>query len=370
MGNRVIAWDRDQTLGLFDRMGARMKGFDPKEIDEEHGESYLRHGLKPGIMELLGDLFREGYRHYIVTAGNPEWAPAKLRMSGLHPFFEQQFAGEEYLSTPGKFYRQVLQAAGVPVNEAPERLLVISDKLSDLPDDLLDVVFIEHDKSSFYHSDVLRYIIRELDRPEGGFIAGFNALYEEAISPTGNDFEEKYGIIRRVDKTLDIGNGVKITLGDRYNSMTEQQDGRYVGRVPTITEIEAPDYHRKVLEHMQTVTTIDQLAGYDRLETQAEALLSDRAKAQNIIRSLSKAIELVVEVEPPATLSVRKATGRGMDLELVAEEGIIFGVRNQPQFRAVVEAGAGSCMITVPLNWNPIYCRKDDYGYVVIACTG
>src|SRR3989344_308534 len=144
MANRLIAWDRDRTLGLFDRMGARMKGIDPAEIDEEHGENYLRHGLKPGIVELLDDLFREGYKHYIVTAGSPERAAPKLRMSGLHPFFEQQFAGEDYLSTPGKFYGPVLQAAGVSINDAPERLLVIGDNQNDLPADLLDVVFINH----------------------------------------------------------------------------------------------------------------------------------------------------------------------------------------------------------------------------------
>ncbi len=249
MTNRIIAWDRDRTLGLFDRMGARMKGFDLKEIDEEHGENYLQDGLKPGIVKLLDDLFHEGYRHYIVTAGSPERADQKLRISGLHQFFEQQFAGEAYLGSSGKFYRPILESARLSVDDAPEKLLVIGDNQNDMPADLLDVVFINHNNSCFYHSDMLRHIISELDNADRGFIASFNDLYERAKSSDGKDYVERYGYKHRADKTIDIGKGIKITLGHRYNRMTKEQNGTIpLGTVPTITNIEAPDYYTPILD--------------------------------------------------------------------------------------------------------------------------
>ncbi|MBI2547858.1 hypothetical protein HYW21_00760 [Candidatus Woesearchaeota archaeon] len=367
---RIIAWDRDNTLGCFDRMGARMKGFDPKEIDEEYGQGYLLHGLKPGIVELLADLFHEGYRHYIVTAGSPERAAPKLQMSGLHPFFELQFAGEKYLETSSKFYRSVLQSAGIDIEDAPERLLVVGDNLNDLPGDLLDVVFINHENGCFYHSDVLRHIIRELHKPEGGFIAGFNELYARAESRDGKDYVERYGFVQRTNKTVDIGNGVKITLGDSYNLMTKEQDGRYVGTVPTITEIEAPDYRRAILDPMQTVTTIDQLGGYDKLEEQAEALLSDRAKAQRIIHYLKSSVQLVVEVEPPVQLSVQEPTDRRTELEIIAEQGLIFDVRPRPNTEVTLERKAERYIVGVPLPKDIASCREDSRGYVSIVCNG
>jgi hypothetical protein len=228
---KVIAWDRDRTLGRFSILSRLLAGIPESEIPDNIDE-----GLKPGIKKLLSDLIENGFEHYVVTSAGKELAQPILKISGLEGFFQKQFAGSDCLTyepigiwdAPDKLYSPVIEHSGLTPNQAKDNLLIIGDQDLDKPHDLEGVVFIEHPQGYRFHSYVLRSII--------------GALLKRGNESLGRGFENMYETSKKKSSRpapyykIDFGGGIEIKLGYRTNP---------IGNVPTITIIQADRYRSK-----------------------------------------------------------------------------------------------------------------------------
>src|SRR3989344_2948846 len=169
---KYICWDLDETLGFFKTV---------------YGENFL---IKPGIKNLLEELSKLSFTHYVTTAATRNYAEDALQISGLGRHFKKVFDRYDVaMHDNGKCYKPVIKDIGIDEGMAPGRMIVIGDLPSDIPIDVNDVVFIEYAGCWRAHSSIIKDILDAiLKESRGSFSYGFKKLYDAADSKMGRKF--------------------------------------------------------------------------------------------------------------------------------------------------------------------------------------
>ena len=169
MVDRVVCWDFDLTLGLFDSGDESLE-----DSDLEKPDFRLRKGLE-GSLKRMGD---RGYRHFITTTRhNTQIVGDILKTAGVGNYFEGIFGRDSIFRGNGKLYCPVADHEKVKISrgEIPSKMIVVGDMEHDRPIDVSDLLFVYQPEGYKYDSVVVERAIYFLDSP-GGFNGRFTDL--------------------------------------------------------------------------------------------------------------------------------------------------------------------------------------------------
>jgi hypothetical protein len=175
LGDTVICWDFDETLGYF---RPREFGWEGRPVPE--GMPPAR--LKPGIGELLESLSE--FTHVVTTAAIRDYAIGVLQEFGLLRHFTMVLGREDgiYTGGSGKDYGVVGARCGIADEALRSRLVIVANDDKADPDFRYRQVVMVHDKRMMDRpSAPLGVVLRGLVREGAGDVKrGFDALFDRS----------------------------------------------------------------------------------------------------------------------------------------------------------------------------------------------
>lgn len=190
MKEKVICWDLDETLGEFRQVAYEMASDalagtkDGEYFKQLAQETPL--GIRAGLKELLVELSKEGYVHFVNTAGRTEYAVEALQKTNLTPFFQGVYGiestGPENLTGGfGKLFHPIARYMNYTDEQAIQNMVVMGDGDGDTPVDINGLVTIIDRYGPYHDTPITRTALNALQElGEGNFDAGFKNLHTQS----------------------------------------------------------------------------------------------------------------------------------------------------------------------------------------------
>jgi hypothetical protein len=179
----TLLWDLNHTLGYLRRIGWEIEGMEiPDQIRYEESQYGLSDscGMKHGLKKMLSYFDKNGIAHILTTAATERYANECLRKMGIEKYFEKIFARESIYDfhTQMKFYQPILDFMGFSEMDAQEKLLLVSNDLYDMPNDIDGLVMLEDPNCLVRDSSITQGIIEKVfNMGNGNFSSGFEELF-------------------------------------------------------------------------------------------------------------------------------------------------------------------------------------------------